>query len=65
VTAGFSSSTSTSGRSLVRQTETLRGLDRLVHLAGVSPTMDNAERILEVDLAGTAALAALTAVRPG
>jgi NAD(P)-dependent dehydrogenase (short-subunit alcohol dehydrogenase family) len=41
---------------LVRQTETLGGLDRLVHLAGVSPTMDNAERILEVDLAGTAAL---------
>jgi NAD(P)-dependent dehydrogenase (short-subunit alcohol dehydrogenase family) len=41
---------------LVRQTETLGGLDRLVHLAGVSPMMDDAARILEVDLVGTVAL---------
>ena len=41
---------------LVRQVEAAGGLDRLVHLAGVSPTMDDAARILEVDLVGTAAL---------
>jgi NAD(P)-dependent dehydrogenase (short-subunit alcohol dehydrogenase family) len=41
---------------LVRQTEALGGLDRLIHLAGVSPMMDDAERILRVDLVGTAAL---------
>ena len=41
---------------LVRRTEELGGLNRLVHLAGVSPTMDSAARILEVDLAGTAVL---------
>jgi NAD(P)-dependent dehydrogenase (short-subunit alcohol dehydrogenase family) len=41
---------------LVRQVEALGGLDRLVHLAGVSPMMDDAARILEVDLVGTAAL---------
>ena len=41
---------------LVRQTEALGGFDRLLHLAGVSPMMDDAERILQVDLVGTAAL---------
>jgi NAD(P)-dependent dehydrogenase (short-subunit alcohol dehydrogenase family) len=41
---------------LVRQTESLGGLERLLHLAGVSPTMVDATRILEVDLVGTAAL---------
>jgi NAD(P)-dependent dehydrogenase (short-subunit alcohol dehydrogenase family) len=41
---------------LVRRTEELGGLHRLVHLAGVSPMMASAARILEVDLAGTAVL---------
>ncbi len=41
---------------LVRQIEALGGFDRLLHLAGVSPMMDDAERILQVDLVGTAAL---------
>jgi NAD(P)-dependent dehydrogenase (short-subunit alcohol dehydrogenase family) len=41
---------------LVRQVEAMGGLDRLVHLAGVSPMMDDAARILEVDLVGTAVL---------
>jgi NAD(P)-dependent dehydrogenase (short-subunit alcohol dehydrogenase family) len=41
---------------LVRQVETMGGLDRLVHLAGVSPMMDDAARILQVDLVGTAVL---------
>lgn len=41
---------------LVRQTQALGGFDWLVHLAGVSPMMDDAERILQVDLVGTAAL---------
>ncbi len=34
----------------------LGGLDRLLHLAGVSPMMDDAARVLQVDLVGTAAL---------
>ena len=41
---------------LVGQVEAMGGLDRLVHLAGVSPMMDDAARILEVDLVGTAVL---------
>jgi NAD(P)-dependent dehydrogenase (short-subunit alcohol dehydrogenase family) len=41
---------------LVRKTEAFGGFDTLVHLAGVSPMMDDAERILQVDLVGTAAL---------
>jgi NAD(P)-dependent dehydrogenase (short-subunit alcohol dehydrogenase family) len=41
---------------LVRQAVAAGGLHRLVHLAGVSPMMDDAARILEVDLVGTAAL---------
>jgi NAD(P)-dependent dehydrogenase (short-subunit alcohol dehydrogenase family) len=41
---------------LVRQVEASGGLHRLVHLAGVSPMMDGAARILEVDLVGTAVL---------
>jgi NAD(P)-dependent dehydrogenase (short-subunit alcohol dehydrogenase family) len=41
---------------LVRQIEGLGGFDVLLHLAGVSPTMEDAESILQVDLVGTAAL---------
>jgi NAD(P)-dependent dehydrogenase (short-subunit alcohol dehydrogenase family) len=41
---------------LVRQIQGFGGFDRLLHLAGVSPMMDDAERILRVDLVGTAAL---------
>lgn len=41
---------------LVRQATLSGGLERLVHLAGVSPMMDDAARILNVDLVGTAAL---------
>jgi NAD(P)-dependent dehydrogenase (short-subunit alcohol dehydrogenase family) len=41
---------------LVRQAEARGGFDRLLHVAGVSPMMDDAERILRVDLVGTAAL---------
>ena len=41
---------------LVRQVQASEGFDRLLHLAGVSPMMDDAERILQVDLVGTAAL---------
>ncbi len=41
---------------LVRQIRGFGGFDRLIHLAGVSPMMDDAERILQVDLVGTAAL---------
>jgi NAD(P)-dependent dehydrogenase (short-subunit alcohol dehydrogenase family) len=41
---------------LVRQVQVSGGFDRLIHLAGVSPMMDDAERILQVDLVGTAAL---------
>ncbi len=41
---------------LLRQTKARGGFDRLLHLAGVSPMMEDAERILQVDLVGTAAL---------
>jgi NAD(P)-dependent dehydrogenase (short-subunit alcohol dehydrogenase family) len=41
---------------LVQRIGSLGGLDRLLHLAGVSPMMDDGARILQVDLVGTAAL---------
>ena len=41
---------------LVCQVHASGGFDRLLHLAGVSPMMDDAERVLQVDLVGTAAL---------
>jgi NAD(P)-dependent dehydrogenase (short-subunit alcohol dehydrogenase family) len=41
---------------LVRQIEGLGGFDKLLHFAGVSPMMEDAQRILQVDLVGTAAL---------
>lgn len=43
-------------RELVRQAEAAGGLTRLVHLAGVSPMMDDAPRVLQVDLVSTALL---------
>ena len=52
---------------LAQSVERLGGLRHLVHLAGVSPTMDDVDRILQVDLVGTAILVdslAATA-RPG
>jgi NAD(P)-dependent dehydrogenase (short-subunit alcohol dehydrogenase family) len=41
---------------LARSVERLGGLQHLIHLAGVSPTMDDVDRILQVDLVGTAML---------
>jgi NAD(P)-dependent dehydrogenase (short-subunit alcohol dehydrogenase family) len=41
---------------LVQRVEQLGGLRHLIHLAGVSPTMDDVDRILQVDLVGTAIL---------
>jgi NAD(P)-dependent dehydrogenase (short-subunit alcohol dehydrogenase family) len=41
---------------LIVEIDALGGFDRLLHLAGVSPMMEDAERILQVDLVGTAAL---------
>lgn len=41
---------------LVGQIDASGGYDRLLHLAGVSPMMEGPERILQVDLVGTAAL---------
>ena len=41
---------------LAQSVERCGGLQHLVHLAGVSPTMDNVDRILQVDLVGTAML---------
>jgi NAD(P)-dependent dehydrogenase (short-subunit alcohol dehydrogenase family) len=48
----------TSIEALVRRIRASGGLNRLLHLAGVSPMMDDAARILQVDLVGTAALLA-------
>ena len=42
--------------SLAQSVERLGGLQHLVHLAGVSPSMDDVDRILQVDLVGTAIL---------
>ena len=52
---------------LAQRVEELGGLEHLVHLAGVSPTMDDVDRILQVDLAGTAHLldALRGSARPG
>jgi NAD(P)-dependent dehydrogenase (short-subunit alcohol dehydrogenase family) len=41
---------------LAQTVDELGGLQHLVHLAGVSPTMDDVDRILQVDLVGTAIL---------
>jgi NAD(P)-dependent dehydrogenase (short-subunit alcohol dehydrogenase family) len=52
---------------LARRIDDLGGLRSLIHLAGISPSMGDPDRVLQVDLVGTATLidALLPTARPG